>query len=246
MDMAPGMRIVHLHIPKTAGTAFRLAFQKVMGGKLRMFPHYDERQYAGIDPSRFDFFSGHFGFETATKLGGEIITVLRNPLDRFISVYYFWRQLYEKGIERNPKTILATKFSLNEFVKIKDEPSIIESLYNTMTWQIAYGASLAHRRKLRQMGKTDDDVFALALGNLATFSLIGVQEKLEIFESAMVRRFSVPLKIRKVNVTEARPSVEDISTATISAIHDWSFLDFRLYEYVYRLISDGPSGLDNT
>ncbi len=238
MGMAPGTKIVHLHIPKTAGTAFRSAFQKATDGKLRIFPHYDERKYAGIDPSRFDFFSGHFGFETATKLGGEIITVLRNPIDRFISVYYFWRQLYENGIERNPKTILAHKFSLSEFVKIRDEPFVIEALYNTMTWQIAHGTSLAHRRKLREVGKTDADVFELALGNLATFSLVGVQERLEVFESAMVRRFSIPLRIRKINVTEARPAAEDIGAATISAIRDWSLLDLRLYEHVYKLVSD--------
>ena len=70
MGMVPGTRIVHLHIPKTAGTAFRSAFQKAADGKLRIFPHYDERQYVGIDPSHFDFFSGHFGYETAVKLGG--------------------------------------------------------------------------------------------------------------------------------------------------------------------------------
>jgi hypothetical protein len=242
MGVVPGTRIVHLHIPKTAGTAFRSAFQKAADGKLRIFPHYDERQYAGIDPSGFDFFSGHFGFETAAKLGGEIITVLRNPIDRFISVYYFWRQLYEKGIERNPKTILAHKFSLGEFVKIRDEPFAMEALYNTMTWQIAHGTSLAHRRKLRELGKTDDEVLQLALDNLATFSLVGVQERIEVFESAMLRRFSIPLQIRKINVTEARPGVEDIGAGTISAIHDWSFLDLRLYEHAYRLVSDSVSG----
>ncbi len=241
MGVATGMRIVHLHIPKTAGTAFRLSVQKAADGKLRIFPHYEERQFVGIDPSRFDFFSGHFGYETAAKLGGEIITVLRNPIDRFISVYYFWRQLYEKGIERNHKTILAHKFSLSEFVMIRDEPFVIEALYNTMTWQIAHGTSLARRRKLRELGKTDADVFELALRNLATFSLVGVQERLEVFEAAMVRQFSIPLTIRKVNVTEARPGVEDIGAATISAIHDWSFLDLGLYDHALKLVSDSVS-----
>ncbi len=231
-------RIVHLHIPKTAGTAFRSAFQKAAGGQLRIFPHYEERQYVGIDPSDFDFFSGHIGYETAVKLGGQIITVLRNPIDRFISVYYFWRQLYEKGIERNHKTLLAKKFSLSEFAKIRDEPSVIEALYNTMTWQIAHGTSHAQRRKLREVGKTDDDVFQLALDNLATFSLVGIQERLEAFEVAMVRRFSMPLKINKINVTEARPGMGEIDAATISAISDRSFHDLRLYEHANKILSD--------
>jgi hypothetical protein len=237
MDPAP-IRIVHLHIPKTAGTALRSAFQEAAGGKLRIFPHYDERQYADIDPDRFDFYSGHFGFETAVKLRGELVTVLRNPIDRFISVYYFWQRLYERGIEKSYRTMLASKFALGEFVKIRDEPCLIEALYNTMTWQIANGTHLAQRRKLREMGKTDDDVLQLALDHLERFSLVGVQEKLDVFESAMARRFSMPLKIKKINVSSTRSRVDDIGAATLSAIRDWSFLDLKLHEHASQLVLD--------
>jgi hypothetical protein len=236
--VAAPIRVVHLHIPKTAGTALRSAFQEAACGKLRIFPHYDERRYVDIDPDAFDFYSGHFGFETAVKLRGELITVLRNPIDRFISIYYFWRQLNEKGIEKSYRTMLASKYSLSEFVKIRDEPCLIEALYNTMTWQIASGTHLTQRRKLRELGKTDVDVLQLALEHLEKFSLVGVQENLEVFESAMVRRFSIPLKIKKVNVTKTRSRVDDIGTATVSAIHDWSYLDLKLHEHASKLISD--------
>jgi hypothetical protein len=237
MSAVPIRKIVHLHIPKAAGTAFRAAFELAAGGTLRVFPHYDERHYAGIDPSHFDFFSGHFGYATASRLGGEIITVLRNPVDRFISVYYFWRRLFEKGIEKSHRTLMANRFSLAEFVKIRDEPALLEAFYNAMTWQVAHGSSLLLRREFRQMGRNDDDVLQVAIANLGTFSLVGVQEKLDVFEAAMARKFSMPLKIRKVNVTESRPTVSDIDAATISAIHDWTFLDRRLYEHVEALES---------
>jgi hypothetical protein len=237
MNAVPKSRILHLHIPKTAGTALRSAFERASNGALRIFPHYDERQYAGIDANQYDFFSGHFGFKTAAQLGGEIITVLRSPVDRFVSVYYFWRQLSETGAEKSQKTMLAGKYSLDEFVKIKDEPFLLEAFYNTMTWQIAHGTSLALRRELREAGKTDDDVFQLALANLSTFSLVGVQERLALFESAVARQFSVVLRIKKENVTGARPAVKDISIATIRAIHDWSFMDLELYQHAYEHVS---------
>jgi len=229
-------RIIHLHIPKTAGTAFRSAFEKSFGGKLRMCPHFTERKVANIDPSQFDFFSGHFGYKYAAGLGGQIITVVRNPVDRFVSLYYFWRRLNEKGIEKSQRTYLAKKYSLSEFAKIRDEPQLLAALYNTMTWQLAHGSSLSHRRELRTAGKTEADIVQLALANLATFSLVGVQEKLGLFEEAMVKKFSVALKIKKVNVAASRPAAEEIGAATTRAIRDWSEMDFQVYEHVDRLL----------
>jgi hypothetical protein len=241
MNGASKARILHLHIPKTAGTALRSAFKKGANGTLRIFPYYDERQYADIDASQYDFFSGHFGFKTATRIGGQVITVLRDPVDRFLSVYYFWRQLSQTGVEKSPKTMLAGKYALGEFVKIKDEPLLLEAFYNTMTWQIAHGSSLALRRELREMGKTDDEVLQLALSNLSTFSLIGVQERLTLFEKAVERQFSVALRIRRQNVTAARPAVKDISAATLRAIQDWSVMDLELYRYAYKYVADAAA-----
>jgi hypothetical protein len=237
MSAVLSTKIVHLHIPKTAGTAFRSAFELAAGGKLRIFTHFDERRHADIDSSQFDFFSGHIGFETAAKIGGEIITVLRNPVDRFVSVYHFWRRLSERGIEKSHRTALAHKFSLSEFVKIRDEPALLEAFYNVMTWQVAHGTSLVRRRELRLMGKTDNDVIELAIANLSTFALVGIQERLQIFEAAMAQRYSLPLKIRKINVAEARPGSRDIDAATLTAIRDWTFMDLKLYEYAEGLVS---------
>jgi Sulfotransferase family len=237
MNEVTSPRIVHLHIPKTAGTALRVAFKEAAGGTLRIFPHYDERQYIGIDASQYDFYSGHFGFKTATQLGGEILTILRNPVDRFVSVYYFWRQLFEKGVEQSQNTFLANKYPLREFVKIRDEPSLLEEFYNRMTWQIAHGSSLALRRELREEGKSDDDIFKLALANLSSFSVVGVQERLGAFQLAVEQKFSVALKIRKANVTGVRAEVEEIDTVTIRAIQDWSFMDLELYHHACKLVS---------
>jgi len=240
--MAAGTKIVHLHIPKTAGTALqsalRKAFERAAGRTLRVFPHFEEKRYINIDPAQYDFFSGHFGFKTAATLGGEVITVVRDPVDRFVSVYYFWRQLLENGREKSLKTLLASKYSLAEFVKIRDEPALLIALHNTMTWQIAHGASLGARRELRRLGKTDDDVYKLALANLSTFALVGIQERLELFEKALERKFSVSVEIKRRNVTATRASVIDISAATKRAIHDWSLMDMELYQEAHKLAAE--------
>jgi hypothetical protein len=236
--MTAGTKIVHLHIPKTAGSAVRKAFERAAGGSLRVFPHFEEERFTNVDPAQYDFFSGHFGFKTAATLGGKLITVLRDPVDRFVSVYYFWRQLLEDGREKNLKTMLASKYSLAEFVKIRDEPALLVALHNTMTWQIAHGTSLASRRELRQLGKTEDDVYKLALANLSKFALVGIQERLELFEKAVERKFSVSVEFKRANVTVARASVIDISAATKRAIHDWTLMDMELYQEAHKLAAE--------
>ena len=222
-------RIVHVHVPKTAGTALRSAFEKQFHGKLRVFPHWDESKYATVDPNDFDFFSGHIGFETAKRLNGTLITVLRDPVDRFMSVYYFWRQLHERGIEKSINTQLAAKYSLSEFVKIRDQPGLLEEFHNRCTLQIAYGSALHQRRDLRLRGLTEDEIFQMAVSNLRTFTVVGVQEDMPGLARKIKDTTGVDLGVQKINVTEGRSPVSDIDIGTKRLMHQWVYLDLELY-----------------
>jgi hypothetical protein len=229
-------RIVHIHIPKTAGTALRTAFENEFKGQLRVFPEWDETKYAGVMPDEFDFYSGHIGFETASRLGGDIVTVLRHPVDRFISVYYFWRQLFETGKERSINTQLASKFSLDEFAQLIDQPGLIEEFHNRCTLQIAYGSSLKHRRDIRLQGLNDDDVFNLALNNIKLFKVVGIQEKIGMFADRIENTFGVSLNIEKINVTQGREEVSSISISTRRRIQRWVYMDMELYQEALRWV----------
>jgi hypothetical protein len=222
-------RILHLHIPKTAGTAIRQAFGQINTG-LKVYPHYDERMYRDATPDDYDLFSGHYGFDTARRLGGNVISVFRNPFDRFVSVYYFWRQLYQEGVERTRKTELAMKFPLDEFVLITDDLILVEEFYNRMTWQVACGSSIAQRHEQRAAGKSEEDIFALANKNLQSFALIGLQDRMEDFGAGLKDRFGVSLKIKPINVTEKRAPLADIKMTTRRRIYDWIYMDVALYE----------------
>jgi sulfotransferase famil protein len=225
-------RIVHLHIPKTAGTSLRHALKKSYGESLRVFPHYDERKYVDFNVADYDLYSGHFGFRTASRIGGELITVFRHPTDRFVSVYYFWRQLHERGVERSKNTTLASKYSLDDFAMIKDEPLLLEEFHNRMTWQIAFGSQLEYRREWRMEGKTDDELLKTAISNLSAFSIIGNQERLGEFRKAVAEKLSIDLEIEKMNVTQQRSNLADINARTLRAIQDWVSMDLELYRHV--------------
>ena len=229
-------RIIHLHVPKTAGTALRTAFEKRFAGELRIFPFWDEAKYNNVNPNDFDFYSGHFGFDTAAKLDGDMITVLRHPVDRFLSVYYFWRQLHEARAETSLNTELASKFSLDEFVQVTDQPGLIEEFQNRCTFQIAYGSSLNQRRHLRLKGQTNDQIFQLALDNLAKFKVVGVQEDMARFSEAAAQAFGVTLNINRINVTKERPEISSISISTRKTIQEWVYMDMELYQHALRRI----------
>ncbi|WP_428395322.1 sulfotransferase family 2 domain-containing protein [Lichenicoccus sp.] len=228
-------RLVHLHIPKTAGTALRAAFEQQSNGALRSFSHWDESEFNAIDPASYDFYSGHFGYHTASRLGGDIVTVLRHPVDRYMSVYYFWRQLYNTGVERSLNTELAARFPIEEFVQIRDQPWLIEEFENRATFQLAYGSSLVHRRQMRLDGLTNDAIFNMALRNLDGFKAVGIQEDMTRFAATIKAAYGIVLDIQKVNVTEERPQVRDISVATRRAIQDWVYMDMELYQQALRM-----------
>jgi hypothetical protein len=230
-------RILHMHIPKAGGTALRLAFEKATKGKMRAFTPWDEREYSSINPDDYDFYSGHFGFKTASRIGGDIIVVFRNPVDRFLSVYYFWRHLYAKGLQMDRNTTLAATYSLDEFVLIRDEPFFLEEFYNRMTFQVAYGYLVDHRRELRDARKTEDEIFQMAMQNLATFAVVGTQERLHEVERQLLSTFGIDLRIDKINVTPARSAAADISLRTLRKIQEWVYIDLELYEQASRLVA---------
>ena len=71
------MRIVHLHVPKTAGTALRHAFQGLSSPKLRVCPARLENQFKNVNFDDFDFFSGHISFMLAEKIGGDYVAGMK-------------------------------------------------------------------------------------------------------------------------------------------------------------------------
>jgi hypothetical protein len=224
-------RVVHIHIPKTAGTALRLAFEKKFQPMLRVAPHLTEENAQSFMGEDYAFFSGHIGFPTAQRIGGRMLTVLRNPVDRIVSTYYFWRELYAKGIENAVKARLASQYSLDQFLSITDEPQLFEEFANRAVWQLTYGSSLAQRRAARESGVTDDVLLATAMRNLDGFAAVGIQENMGQFLVDLKARFGVDLPLEQVNVTSERAALADLPASVFRAAYEWAYLDIQLYMY---------------
>jgi len=226
------MRIVHIHLPKTAGTALRTAFQNLASPKIRVCPATYEAQFKDLNFADYDFFSGHISFALAQKIGGDYITVMRNPIDRFLSVYYFWRELYDKGVEKSRNTFLARHFDLSEFAKFFDEPTLTEEFFNRITWQLAFSSATQQRTVWRQQNKLGDSgLLDLAKENLAKFKIIGFQERYDSVVDKINSAYGLNIKNNRVNVTGEREDVSSLSPEVAAQISRWVYLDNELYNY---------------
>lgn len=87
--------IYHLHIPRTAGVFLRNHLLQEFQGKESFATHYDpidtnslkEKYYVG----------GHFGTSPISYMNKPLtFTVLRNPIDRFISYAKYTRSFFQK------------------------------------------------------------------------------------------------------------------------------------------------------
>jgi hypothetical protein len=232
-------RILHVHIEKTGGTALRLALQRAIGPGGKRFPQHHESKLADIVPDEWDLISGHFGYGRLAPLGGRVVVLLRDPVDRFMSVYYYWREMHRKGVNITRQTTLATQYSLEDFVAVKDEVSLLEQFFNRMTWQLADTFSLNGRQRLRSAGITDSALLALAVTHLQACDVVGVQERMDAFAARFEQRLGRPLRIDKVNVTEERAPVAALPAAVRRKIMDWIYLDVELYQAACVLAAAG-------
>ena len=221
------MKFVHLHLPKTAGTSLRESL-------IRAHPELTIRQIINpateTEQTDIDVISGHISYEDAIRYSDQIVTVLRHPVDRFASTYYFWRELYEKDIERTRKTSLAHALPLVDFAQAFDEPELCSELYNRMAWQLHSNFRLIRRFETRAARPFGLEILAAeALDNLRSFAVVGFQDRYDAFLSALNDRFALNVKNRKINVTARRSAVEDLTYEELSAILPWVTADMEIY-----------------
>ena len=232
-------RILHVHIEKTGGTALRMALQRALGPGARRFPQHHESKLADIVPDEWDLISGHFGYGRVKPLGGRVVVLLRDPVDRFMSVYYYWREVHAKGVNTTRQTKLATDYTLDGFIAVKDDVSLLEQFFNRMTWQLADTFSMNGRHRLRAEGITDNDLLALAVQNLRACDVVGVQERMDAFAGRFERRIGQPLVIEKLNVTQNREPLAALPSQTRRRIMEWIYLDVELYQAACALAAAG-------
>lgn len=196
-------KILHFHVPKTGGLAVQNHFVEHLGQERVSGTILGRRlKDALVQFDHLDVISGHFLLQHGDRLpkGRYCITVVRNPVDRFLSEYFYNRS-------DSADRLLDTKRHALNLDAYLDQLSLREQ--EAMAIQIGM---------LYPLGTSTQTVLSLeekcaaAVKAIDAFDLVGMQEDLDDFACMLDTRFSwgyIPLKLK--NVTSQRIKTEALS-----------------------------------
>jgi hypothetical protein len=220
--------IIFLHIPKAAGSTLNRLIES----------EYPLSRIYSVDPSfyrwswahlqrlsgkrlrRTRVFKGHmlFGLHRILPQPATYITILRDPVDRVLSSYYYMRSyklqpLYWKFKFEN--------WSLEDFVERSPRHNL----------QCKILAGIDYTKPC-----TAETCQAAKENLLRHFSVIGLSERFEEALALMKLRFGWKLRrYSSFNVSRRRPGKADVSPSTLDLIAEKNSFDLSLYDQARSL-----------
>ncbi|WP_262966474.1 Wzt carbohydrate-binding domain-containing protein [Methylobacter psychrophilus] len=221
----PG-RIIFDHIPKTAGQATNAWLMDKLGSGCVTTNlsgnHLDMiRQYGGL----YSVICGHVHFNDGERLDSlyQYMTCLRDPIDRVISWLYFVINNYD-NLQIPELRMMVRSFLDSDGQDFSD--GLIVHISN---------ANVEHFCRINGTGlELDDEKVANALAAIKQYDVVGLYEDMPQFFAHVAALIGLPppQEIARVNVTNQRPQVEQLSPALRERIVELNQLDLRLYAEV--------------
>jgi hypothetical protein len=97
VDIGKHSSIYHLHIPRTGGVFLRNQFLNQYSNLNCFATHYEKLEKDNI--GQYFYLGGHFGTYPIPYMNDPFIfSVLRNPIDRFLSYYKYTKPFFKKDM----------------------------------------------------------------------------------------------------------------------------------------------------
>ena len=223
--------VIFLHLPKTAGTTLNrlIEWEYRISEIYSVDPVLFEWSYAHLRSlpekrlRKIRIFKGHmlFGLHEVLPQPSTYITVLRNPVDRVLSAFYFMR-----GHKLHPFhwKLRRQKWTLEEYVERSTRDNV----------QCKIIANADYHSPCTQ------EILDRALDHLnRCFSVIGLSERFEESLALMKLRFGWQLKSYSAfNVTRSRPKRQDLTQASVNLIAERNRFDVVLYNHAAKLFDE--------
>lgn len=224
---SPARPLVFLHLPKTAGTTLKAIIEGVytpekvlnlrvaQGGIRRLFAMPPAQRDA------FDVIAGHLDWRVTRLLpGSRVITVLRDPIDRFLSWYYY--------ALRNENAPLHAELNADGGdIERAITGGRYAPQYNIMT------------DMLRDPTGPAASAVESAKRNLGACAAFGLSERFTESVRLMERALGWPSTAwEDRNVTANRPSVGDLGADARAALEAGCAPDRELYAHAAALLDE--------
>ncbi|MDM5225448.1 sulfotransferase family 2 domain-containing protein [Cytobacillus sp. NJ13] len=217
--------LIFMHIPKTGGMTLKriikrqypdnMILKDITDGKIQEFKEK-------LEERDFKFVFGHlsFGLHLHTTKQCTYITMLREPIDRVISMYY-----YVLGKEKHPLHGIVKGLSFEEFL---DHPDLKNHTNNMQT-----------KRALGKNSLITTDLELAKLNLLNHFTVIGITEMFDDSIKLMKEKLNWnDISYVRKNKTKKRLSKDELGQRIISKITENNELDIELYNWAKNKLEE--------
>ena len=236
-------KYLFIHIPKNAGSLINgLIGQLFLPEECLFFLFNDgfyDRYKRHLEANQFKqlrFFAGHLSYDLSHLIDADYkITFLRNPIDRVLSHYFYYRKIHINcnqtiDFNGNPCPLIDYNLSWEEDLLRHLAAPTLKSLefINLQTWQLAFNI---YNRPHEIW--SDREVLEMAKQHLDDFNFVGIYERLN---SDLARLFQeqgwkLPEQLERVNATIERKQISEVDSHVIDVIRSQNALDIELYDY---------------
>jgi hypothetical protein len=241
---------VFLHLPKTAGHSFRAVAARHFGAhRIAVVNGHDQfdafvrRHRHG----RWPFVQGHMPYGVAEHVceRGVYYVALREPVDRFLSDYYY---ICSSPGHPAHRLVHEHRITLRDFARI---PSPVHPFMHNAQVRRLCRYDLTRRGPGGERWWLLRDTFGAAELEEAKETLATRVHAFGLFERmaesmAQFRALigAAPGVIPRENVTRFRLAVDQLDASTLDAICEANRLDLELYEFACRLADERSRALD--
>lgn len=218
--------ILHFHLPRTGGTALRRFFVDQVGESSVSKPITGMKlRDALLQWAHVPVISGHFAAFQGDRLprGRYAITVLRDPLDRFISEHFFKKH-------NNASRVIDTSLQLSGFDECLEQCSSLMGSGNLV--QLDMLAPLALERITNP---SVEEQLQAACSALDDFDAVGVQEELEDFTLMLCAEFGWnPREVPRSNSAIQRLAMDELTERQRRTLYQLLEPELVLYNAALR------------